>query len=359
MRKRDAALPRNPERSAAVGFDIDEDRELAPRPSALYEELKRVKIEWRPEPVPDADVVARFEDRDQMLCIVNTRAHARALFEGINHLPGGRHLTTLMCARHRRQVLARVKDDLARGQPVRLVATSLIEAGVDIDFPEVWRAVAGLDSIAQAAGRCNREGAPELGTTVVFEPAGRQTPLAMRVACQAARQVLRREGDPLSLDSLYRYFRELYFEQGYDALDAMPDPADPSGRTKYRILPEIAHTRGAFDFPFSRIARAFRLIDEVMVPVLIPWNDEAKKALQALEYAPRATAAMMRQLQQYVVPVPRAVRAAMYASGAVQAINEDAYGDRFIYLASPPLYTETHGLRLDDPTWRSSEDNIL
>src|SRR5690606_21017912 len=139
------------------GFDITDERELAPRPAHLYEELKRVEVEWLRRPVEDEEVASRFADRPQMLCIVNTRAHARALFELIADLPGARHMTTLMCARHRREVLASLRRDLANGQPVRLVATSLIEAGVDIDFPEVWRAAAGLDSVAQAAGRCNRE----------------------------------------------------------------------------------------------------------------------------------------------------------------------------------------------------------
>lgn len=94
----------------------------------------------------------------QVLCIVNNRRHARALYESMADQDGARHLTTLMCARHRSQVLAEVRQRLRDGLPCRLVATSLIEAGVDVDFPCVLRAEAGLDSIAQAAGRCNREG---------------------------------------------------------------------------------------------------------------------------------------------------------------------------------------------------------
>jgi CRISPR-associated endonuclease/helicase Cas3 len=141
-----------------AGLDIPNDRELAPDPPALYAALKRVVVEQRPGPTDDGVVASGFAAQPQMMCIVNSRAHAYDLFQRIRALDGAVHLTTLMCPRHRRAVLDRVRQQLRDGEPVRLVATSLIEAGVDIDFPEVWRAMAGLDQIAQAAGRCNREG---------------------------------------------------------------------------------------------------------------------------------------------------------------------------------------------------------
>src|SRR6185312_5756692 len=99
-----------------------------------------------------ATIAERFARQDRKLCIVNSRAHARALYEAIRHLPGACHLSTLMVPRHRRSVLAALRQRLAAGEPVRLVSTSLIEAGVDIDFPEVWRAAAGLDAIVQGRG---------------------------------------------------------------------------------------------------------------------------------------------------------------------------------------------------------------
>lgn len=152
-RKIDQALP------AGLGLDIGPERELAPDPADLYRRLRRVSVEVRGD-TPDEDIVARFVEQPQMLCIVNTRAHARTLFEAIRDLPGAVHLSTLMCPLHRRRVLEEVKARLADGLPVRLVATSLIEAGVDVDFPEVWRAEAGLDSVAR--GSVDRNRAPPL-----------------------------------------------------------------------------------------------------------------------------------------------------------------------------------------------------
>jgi CRISPR-associated endonuclease/helicase Cas3 len=150
------------------GLNLPDDRELAPDPAALYTRLRRVRVEHLDLPVDDAALVSAFAASPQVLCIVNRRDHAAALFQTIRDQDGAVHLSTLMCPRHRRVVLDRVRARLKNGLPVRLVATSLMEAGVDVDFPEVWREMAGLDSIAQAAGRCNREGGPVLGRVVVF-----------------------------------------------------------------------------------------------------------------------------------------------------------------------------------------------
>lgn len=354
LREIDRALPRR-KGGPAEGFAIDDARELAPRPRELYCELKRVQVEWRRDPVANADIADRFAAQDRMLCIVNSRAHARDLFEAIRELPGARHLTTLMCARHRRRVLADARAKLDAGEPVRLVATSLIEAGVDIDFPEVWRAAAGLDSIAQAAGRCNREGRLDgLGRTVIFEPADGNIPRAIAAFYQAARPVLDATGDPLGIEAIHHYFRELYFQKGHEALDkAMLD-----GKA-FSIIQAIGDTAAELNFPFSRIASAFRLIDDVMEPVLIPWDSIAKDALDTLRYADAPPAAALRRLQQYVVPVPAKARGTLLATRAAQAIKPEIYGDRFVWLEEMSQYDDAFGLRLDDPVYRSAERNIF
>lgn len=132
-------------------------RELAPEPPALFRRLDRVRVRHIGT-LDDAALTALLREREQVLCIVNNRRHARAVYQSLADLPGARHLTTLMCAKHRSEVLAEIRGMLRRGEPCRLAATSLIEAGVDVSFPRVFRAEAGLDSVAQAAGRCNRNG---------------------------------------------------------------------------------------------------------------------------------------------------------------------------------------------------------
>jgi CRISPR-associated endonuclease/helicase Cas3 len=348
LRIMDDALQQN-KKKQKQGFDIGPERELAPDPQGLYTALKRVYVEVFEKPVDDATIAARFADQNQMLCIVNTRSHAKTLFDLIRGQPGALHLTTLMCPAHRRQVLETLRRDLKDGRPVRLVATSLIEAGVDVDFPEVWRAETGLDSIAQAAGRCNREGKMTAGRVVVFVPAEHKLPRAFAVYRDSAFLPLKMT-DPLGLEAVKKYFKELYFNRSYEALDAKKIDEQPG------ILPAIERT--PFNYPFASIADAFRMIDETMRPVIVPWSGEEEIALAALRGADIPPGWAIRKLQQYTVTIPEAAWRALVRTGAIEAVNQK-FGDRFMMLVSHGLYEPDTGLRLDDPTARTAEENVI
>ncbi|WP_374943871.1 CRISPR-associated endonuclease Cas3'' [Sphingomonas sp.] len=336
------------------GLEIAPDRELAPDPKGLYHRLRRVTVEHVGE-VDDAAIAARFAEQPQLLCIVNSRKHAQMLFGLIADQPGARHLTTLMCPAHRRQVLAETRGDLAAGRPVRLVATSLIEAGVDVDFPEAWRAETGLDSIAQTAGRVNREGKRDTGRVVIFAPADQKPPAAFAQPTGAMRAALRLHGDdPLGLAAIHAYFTELYWTKGDEALDAatiegerfpilqrLKDSFSIVGMDQIRLAP-----------PYAGIARAFRIIDDVMDPVIVPWRGgaepgEVENLLAALRAADRPPASVLRRLQRYTVSIPTKARARMLASGAVQPVDP-RYGDDYVHLAIDSLYSERTGLSLDE-----------
>lgn len=340
------------------GFRIGDDRELAPDPRALYAALRRVTVEVRAEPVTDAAIAARFAEQPQMLCIVNSRAHARELFEAIRDLPGATHLTTLMCQRHRQAVLQDVRGRLKKGEPVRLVATSLIEAGVDVDFPEVWRAVAGLDAIAQAAGRCNREGRLQAGRVVVFRPAEARSPRALEAFWQATRMIVPKHGDDLlGLDAIEAYFGELYWQKGDDALDAVEVDGVRG------VLAAIGPRARTLDFPFRSIAEAFRLIDDVMEPVIVPWradrsDDDAEHLMRRIRAMDRPCTADLRQLQKYTVSIPRKAREAWLAMGALRSIHP-ALGDSLLAFEDLAHYRAGTGLDLGDIGMRSVESNII
>jgi CRISPR-associated endonuclease/helicase Cas3 len=215
-----------PALTAADGFrdGFKDVGELAPSPQRLYEQFRRVKVRHAGRLTQEAltDLLCRHE---QVLCIVNNRRHARALYESIATQPGARHLTTLMYAKHRTRVLNEVRRLLKSGEPCRLVATSLIEAGVDVDFPLVLRAEAGLDSIAQAAGRCNREGrrSPNESEVLVFAMDGDEwaPPPELKQFAQVFREVHRLHSeDPLSLAAINDYFKALYWQRGPLELDS-------------------------------------------------------------------------------------------------------------------------------------------
>jgi CRISPR-associated endonuclease/helicase Cas3 len=339
------------------GFDIPSDRELAPDPPALYAALKRVTIDTRPEPITDLEIAARFADSDQMLCIVNSRAHARDLFTAIGGLPGATHLSTLMCPRHRRAVLGDVRARLKARQPVRLVATSLIEAGVDVDFPEVWRAAAGLDSIAQAAGRCNREGSPNHGRVVVFTPSDATPPRSLEAFWQAARPIIRGYEDILGLDAVRAYFKELYWQKGDRALDEI----EIDGRVG--VLAAIRERARTFSFPFRSIAENFRLIDDIMEPVIVPWepdpaDGDATQVFRTIRMMDRPRRSDLRRLQQYTVSIPRRDRDAWLARGALLPVHP-AMGDALLRFDDLAHYRPGTGLDLADTAARSAESNII
>ena len=326
-------------------------RELAPEPQRLYKTLKRTQMRHVGQ-MADTRLADRLNESSQALCVVNTRRHARELYEHLSGVQGACHLSTLMCAAHRRELLAAVRQRLKGGEPVRLIATSLVEAGVDLDFPVVWRAEAGLESIVQAAGRCNREGRASQGNVFVFEPAegkGRKPPSDIAQFADAARSVMRcHPDDPMSLDAIRAYFQVLHWTKGEGALDAM------------QILRRCAERRRGLDFPFETIAREFRLIEDVQVPVVTPWpgedgnDDTAARLLRDLEHVPRP-GRIARRLQQYVVQVPHAGREALLAAGAARPVREQDFGRQFVELANLDLYDEHVGLKWDDPTSRTAE----
>ena len=339
-------------------------RELAPDPTALYQDLKRVRVTRAPAPLSVEDLAGRLCDDDQVLCIVNKRAHARALYQQMQQreetAEGARMLTTAMCAAHRRVVLAEIKEDLKAGRPVRLAATSLVEAGVDFSFPQVYRAMTGLESIVQAAGRCNREGELEsaLGQVVVFEPAeAGHGPLRELITNAEEAQAIfdQSDIDPLGLDAIKEYFQELYWlRDGHGALDAAL--VDQTAGLK-GILKVLAATNTNLVFPFEDIARAFRMIEDTQVPVIVryPTGGDCRvdEWINGLEYddKPGAVGRYARKLQPYTVPMPRRARLRLIETSAAVAIRPNDFGDQFVVLANPHLYDEKTGLDWSDPLY--------
>jgi CRISPR-associated endonuclease/helicase Cas3 len=216
----------------------------------------------------------------------------------------------------------------------------------------VWRAAAGLDSIAQAAGRCNREGRLALGRTVVFTPLAWRPPHALEAFWQAARPVLKQHSDVLALAAVHDYFRELYWQKGEHALDALTVEA------RRGILPAIAERAAEHSFSFRAIADAFRLIDEAMEPVIVPWDDDARKILARIAGAALATGADLRRLQQYTVSIPRNTRAEWLARGVLRPPHP-ALGEGLLAFGDLAHYRPETGLDLTDIRLRAAEAHLL
>ena len=323
-------------------------REIAPKPTALFDKLRRTTVQHIGTQT-DADLLAKLGERPQMLVIVNNRRHARSLYDQAKHLEGTFHLTTLMCAKHRSQKLDEIRGRLKNGEPCRVIATSLIEAGVDVDFPLVMRAEAGLDSVAQAAGRCNREGkrSSENSFVWIFAPE-EQWKAPPELAAQAAVMRLTVDSfsdDLLSTQAVAAYFAELYQLKGSE-LD------------NKKILKMHNDTGQRLDFPFQTIADKFLMIESHMQPLIIPFDGEAENLISSLHHADHI-GGLLRKLQPYTVQIPEKALAALYKAGRIEPINEKNFGKQFYTLIGLDLYDDVAGLSWEDTAFLKGESLVF
>jgi CRISPR-associated endonuclease/helicase Cas3 len=275
-------------------------REIVPDPAGLAAKLRRTEVQL-PTPQSEDDLVATLSSTSQVLAIVNTRRAASELFSAAraSGLDDLYHLSTRMYPGHRSRVIAEVKERLASGKPARVISTQLIEAGVDIDFPLVLREIAGVDSIAQAAGRCNREGRLEdLGRVVVFEPTDRSLPRMFRANVDAAREAMNHSTDLLAPGTVEAYFRHLYWAKSYG-----------SGLDSNEIQELLSSRRGAtMHIPFREIGELYRLIpDDDSASVVVPGLTDNERAaveeqVESLRRGGSARVAL-RRLQRFTVQI--------------------------------------------------------
>lgn len=299
-------------------------REIVESPQALANILRRTTVTVLPQ-IGDAELAERCVGFKQVLCIVSTRRHARELYGVMKQAGDVYHLSALMCPGHRSEVLNEIRRKLKEGASVRVVSTQLIEAGVDIDFPVVFRSLAGIDSIAQAAGRCNREGRLQTGHVYVFTPEHSIPAGHFRQTSQAAESVIRRHDDLLSLAAIGDYFREYYWMKG--------DGLDEKG-----ILASLQEGRSKGDFPFKTVAEEFHFIQEDTRPVIIPFDEDARHLIETLECC-KHPASVVRRLQKYTV----SVRPGEW-SGLVSHGDIELRGGMFPVLRNTRLYTQDVGL---------------
>jgi CRISPR-associated endonuclease/helicase Cas3 len=280
--------------------------EIIPDAERLYEVLsKRVTVKSAGI-LTDQELVERLAVQKQVLCIVNTRKHARTLYELLPEAEGNYHLSAYMYPEHRSRKIAEIRQRLKEGKVCRVISTQLIEAGVDVDFPVVYRAIAGIDAIAQAAGRCNREGIGGQGEVWVFIPEqGVPEGWFQRMAALGER-VLREYDDPLLPQAIKSFF-ELRFDLAGDQLDELG------------ILKDFEECARELLFPFRDVAEKFRFIDDVSVSVVIATDNECKNILEKASYSdnPRAFA---RRLQKYTVGISPWEATAYEKTGSIRKV---------------------------------------
>lgn len=289
-------------------------------PDARFDLFKRVIFRSAGKLTEDA-LAKELNAARQVLCIVNTRKAAQSLFQKLEG-EGCYHLSTMMMPCHRKQTLAVIRDRLKQGLPCRVISTSLIEAGVDVDFPQVYREISGLDSVMQAAGRCNREGKkrPEDAVVTVFE-GERPPPALFSAAVGAGRAAMKRYPEPDSREAIQYYFKEWLSLNGEKAQD------------KKDILSRHEQMQ------FREVAEDFHLIEENTRTVYIP-TEESAALIDRLRQGERSRA-LLRQLSKYGVSVYERHFRALVDAGAVECMDESTAA-----LVNAQLYSAETGLAL-------------
>lgn len=280
-------------------------------PQALHRALKRTDVEMAGL-LSDDELVARLREERQVLCIVNSRSHAAALYRELAD-PEAFHLSANLCAAHRSKIVKEVRKRLATKKPCRVISTQVIEAGVDVDFPTVYRAAAGLDSIAQAAGRCNREGKltgksgeNRLGHIVVFdydEKTYRTPPFIKQGAGHFREVAPDHAGDLLSPEAIENYFQLHYWQQGGDDQRGWDE-----GRGKESIMDCFAWSGAdGLHAQYRDADDRFQMIDDATIPILVPYG-KGRGLIRELADMPEQPEAKHlrsfdRRAQRYVVGV--------------------------------------------------------
>ncbi len=288
---------------------------LVDQPVELFQRLRRACYEWWIEPKPElAEVADKVAEQRQALVVVNTVDHARRMFRLLDERAdiAVRHLSTRMCPAHRRAVLDEVRAMLAADAPVLLVSTQLIEAGVDVDFPVVFRALAPAESLQQAAGRANREGhRKEPGSVVVFDAADAPVPRFYRTAVGSTRMFFGPEPgrtDPDAVTAL-----DLYYQHLYSTINADQGKRGTTIQERRKKLDFLSVVEGPlYDAAASQRdwTLAFRMIDDDTVPIAVTGyqdGDQVEALLRELRASEGPRRETFRALRPYVVTIPQRI----------------------------------------------------
>jgi CRISPR-associated endonuclease/helicase Cas3 len=276
------------------------------------------------------EIAEKLQQHNQVLCIVNKRDDCRELHKLMPERT--LHLSGYMCGEERSEVITEIKKKLNNNEPIRVISTQLVEAGVDLDFPVVYRALTGLDSIAQAAGRCNRENKiNEGGKVFVFVPPTSSPQGFLRKCEDAGKFILRNFNQTEFTPSLYSE----YFKYLYSNLNSF-DNAD--------FLNHLVRNAKDFEFQFKEFADKFNLIDDKKQISIIVWYKKSKKLINELKFG-GVSKDLLRKLQRYVVNIP------IYSFNKIRKSNYIEEINSYWVQSDDNLYRPGLGLMIDETDW--------
>lgn len=301
--------------------------ELCPRMEEQFTFFKRTVFE-NIGVLTEETIVESLKEEYQALCIVNTKKKAQKLYNALEG-DGIYHLSTSMYPKHRKRVLGEIRERLQKNKKCILISTSLVEAGVDLDFCSVYRELAGVDSMIQAAGRCNREGTriAKESKVFIFRFEGKQNLLGQRQQIDVTKSLIAEGRDLSDVKSIKEYFEMLYHLKG-DSMD------------KKKIMEEFKNKR----YNFAKVGKEFKLIEQSTKTIFVNCEESANEILQMLKER-GFTRSGMRKAGQYCIDVYDQEFDKLYGMGMIQPVSEDI--EDFYELTDRSKYTEKIGLELE------------
>lgn len=351
--------------------------DLTPEPEALFAAFRRTElIDLRERGAFTADTLAAFADdllhaHSSLLIVLNTKSAVRRVFEALTGQAGPNvhlvHLSTSMCGAHRKAIVADLRTWLAQGERVICVSTQLIEAGIDLSFSCVIRSLAGLENIAQAAGRCNRHGEdPNPHPVYVIAFAGENLQHLPEIAMGQTIYMRTLHQFPGQHDLLSPAVIDAYYRNRYQAQSANNLMSYPLSKKKVPTLPQddtmcslLGMNKNAelaaghhlnqsrmcklFRQSFATAGAAFRPIESTAVSVIVPYKEEGRALIAALLSAPAPDKAMalLRQAQQFAVGLFPYEREALERAGALCALPDGTL------ILQDGFYNEHAGLQIE------------
>jgi CRISPR-associated endonuclease/helicase Cas3 len=308
---------------------LDGIRPIIEQAGELYQVMRRVHVAVE-DRIEDEELSMRLLKHEQVLCILNTKGRTARVSAMLGDAEGHYHLSTRMCGAHRLFVIKEIAQRLRDRKTCRVVSTQLVEAGVDLDFPVVYRARCGLDSLAQAAGRCNREGTCERGEVVFFAAAEPPPVGPLRQTAQKAEELIEQyRDDPLAPEAI-----EAYFKLHYWSCESRWDHR--------KVLDSVGNNPGTMHFQFREMADRYRFIpDDEGDDLLVPWGREGRALVEVLRRPCPPDRKVWRSLQRYCVHVRSRELDKLKNAGSVSSLHE-----RWV-LTDPNSYDERLGLVFD------------
>ncbi|WP_148409472.1 CRISPR-associated helicase Cas3' [Murimonas intestini] len=304
--------------------------EICPDVKEQYQFFKRTEVIFKGE-YTEESLIKEFEHQHQALCILNNRKRVQIIFENLSG-EGIFHLSTFMYPKHRSRILDTIRRRLKKGEKCLVIATSLVEAGVDFDFNTVYRELAGLDSVIQAAGRCNREGKKNKNAcqTIVFtiEDDSMGVPAELKLPIEMAKKIVRKYEDISSLDAIKEYFELLYHYKG-------------SGLDVKDIVKQFEDGMKSYSFPFKSVAEQFKLIESNTVTILIDKEEQAKEIVKRIQRGEQSRE-LMREAGQYCINIYKNDFENLNGAGLLKNLDTNYY-----LLRNEADYTEESGLKME------------